>query len=58
MDIVYTNRRRDEARVHIEISAEDAAALAATSGPHSDRLRLLIEEADRRLNPAAEEQPR
>lgn len=51
MEIVYTNRRDGEKRVHIELDAEEVAALAAVSGTHSYRLRALIEEADRRLNP-------
>lgn len=51
MEIVYTNRRDGEKRVHIELDAEEVAALAAVSGTQTYRLRVLIEEADRRLNP-------
>jgi hypothetical protein len=55
MEIVYTNRREGEKRVHIELDAEEVAALAAASGTHTHQLRLLIEEADQRLNPTARE---
>jgi hypothetical protein len=51
VEIVYTNRRDGEKRVHIELDAEEVAALAAVSGTHSYRLRVLFVEADRRLNP-------
>lgn len=55
MDIVYTNRTPGEKRVHIELTADEVAALVAGSGTtHSSRLRALIAEADRRLNPATE----
>ncbi|MER7874849.1 hypothetical protein ABTY63_15000 [Streptomyces solisilvae] len=55
MEIVYTNRRPGEKRVHIEIDAEEAAGLAALGATHIYRLRVLLEEADRRLNPSTDQ---
>ena len=51
MDIVYTNRTLGEARVHIELTDEDVAALTESSASHIYRWRELLEEADQRLNP-------
>lgn len=51
MNIVYTNRVPGEERVHIELSAEEVAALTEISARHVYRWRELLEEADRRLNP-------
>jgi hypothetical protein len=50
MDIVYTNRRDGEKRVHIELTDDEVAALSRKSPTHAYRLRVLIEEADRRLS--------
>ncbi|MFJ3084675.1 hypothetical protein ACIPJG_33665 [Streptomyces halstedii] len=51
MNIVYTNRVPGEERVHIELSAEEVAALTEISARHVYRWRELLEEADRRINP-------
>ncbi|MFD4662486.1 hypothetical protein [Streptomyces halstedii] len=51
MNIVYTNRVPGEERVHIELSAEEVAALTEISASHVYRWRELLEEADRLLNP-------
>lgn len=51
MEIVYTNRRDGEKRVHIEVDAAEAASLADGSSGQVARLHSLIAEADHRLNP-------
>ncbi|MFD9752644.1 hypothetical protein ACFWYQ_21295 [[Kitasatospora] papulosa] len=56
MDIVYTNRAPGEARVHIELTAEELAAITEGSARHAYRWRELLYEADRRLNPDGHDQ--
>lgn len=51
MNIVYTNRREGEKRVHIEVDAAESASLVSGDADHTARLDALIAEADRRLNP-------
>ena len=51
MNIVYTNRTPGEERVHVELAAEEVAALTEGSASHVYRWRDLLHEADRRLNP-------
>lgn len=53
MEIVYTNRRANEERVHIELDAEEIAALAQGDPECINEFRGLVGEADRRLNPPA-----
>lgn len=51
MEIVYTNRRQGEARVHLELDAGETAALIRNDPAHKSALAALIADANRRLNP-------
>ena len=53
MEIVYTNRRQGEERVHLELTAADLSSLASGDPTRTAELNALVAAADRRLNTRA-----
>ena len=53
MEIVYTNRRQGEERVHLELTAADLSSLASGDPTRTAELNALVAAADRRLNARA-----
>lgn len=49
MEIVYTNRRSGEERVHVELSAVETAKVSTGDPDVTEELRTLLEVAARRF---------
>lgn len=54
MEIVYTNRRAGEERVHLELSASEVADLVAEDEPAVQELRRLLGSAATRFSRTGE----